>query len=114
MSIAELTENVQFTVDQHGHVTAVVVQPLLWRYIIKLLEEGCDQTFAQALRAHDLTDAEAVDHPDWNQSNRSLKHFLEVLEDTIGDEAYTTMLASEAVLRKEWDTPEEDAAWASL
>lgn len=25
-----------------------------------------------------------------------------------------TMLASEAVLRKDWDTPEEDAAWANL
>jgi hypothetical protein len=26
----------------------------------------------------------------------------------------TTMLASEAVLRRDWDRPEEDAAWAHL
>lgn len=30
------------------------------------------------------------------------------------DSALLTMLASEAVLRREWDTPEEDAAWANL
>jgi hypothetical protein len=29
-------------------------------------------------------------------------------------EGYETMLASEAVLRKEWDTPEEDEAWGDL
>jgi prevent-host-death family protein len=29
-------------------------------------------------------------------------------------EVYQTMLASEAVLRREWDTPEEDEAWADL
>ena len=28
--------------------------------------------------------------------------------------ALQTMLASEAVLRRDWDTPEEDAAWAHL
>lgn len=29
-------------------------------------------------------------------------------------ELYQTMLASEAVLRREWDTPAEDEAWADL
>lgn len=29
-------------------------------------------------------------------------------------EAFETMLASEAVLRRDWDRPEEDAAWADL
>jgi prevent-host-death family protein len=29
-------------------------------------------------------------------------------------EVYQTMLASEPLLRREWDTPEEDAAWADL
>ena len=28
--------------------------------------------------------------------------------------ALETMLASEAVLRRDWDRPEEDAAWAHL
>jgi hypothetical protein len=30
------------------------------------------------------------------------------------EEALETMLASEAVLRRDWDRPEEDAAWADL
>jgi prevent-host-death family protein len=29
-------------------------------------------------------------------------------------ESYQTMLASENVLRREWETPDEDAAWADL
>ena len=29
-------------------------------------------------------------------------------------EALQTMLASEAVLRRDWDLPEEDLAWADL
>jgi hypothetical protein len=29
-------------------------------------------------------------------------------------EAFQTMLASEAVLRRDWDRPEEDIAWANL
>lgn len=29
-------------------------------------------------------------------------------------EAFQTMLASEAVLRRDWDRPEEDVAWADL
>lgn len=36
-----------------------------------------------------------------------------LLEDEDSD-AFQTMLASEAVLRRDWDTPEEDAAWAHL
>ncbi len=29
-------------------------------------------------------------------------------------DAFQTMLASEAVLQRDWDCPEEDAAWAHL
>jgi hypothetical protein len=29
-------------------------------------------------------------------------------------EAFKTMLASEQVLKRDWDTPEEDAAWSDL
>jgi hypothetical protein len=31
-----------------------------------------------------------------------------------GSESLQTMLASEQVLRRDWDRPEEDAAWADL
>lgn len=51
MSVAELTAGVQFTVDQQGQVTAVVVQPLLWRRIIEALEDAEDRVLLQALQA---------------------------------------------------------------
>jgi hypothetical protein len=35
------------------------------------------------------------------------------LRETTSD-AYQTMLASESVLQRDWDRPEEDAAWANL
>ena len=31
-----------------------------------------------------------------------------------GDEAFNGLLLSESALAKDWNTPEEDAAWASL
>ena len=37
----------------------------------------------------------------------------EILHDT-ATRAIEFMLASEAVLRRDWDRPEEDTAWASL
>ena len=41
--------------------------------------------------------------------------FVSYLADRRADEEpLQTMLASEAVLRRDWDTPEEDAAWADL
>lgn len=43
----------------------------------------------------------------------SERELREVLRDTV-TRAIELMLASEAVLRRDWDRPEEDAAWASL
>ena len=37
----------------------------------------------------------------------------QALRETIS-EPYQTMLASESILRLDWDRPEEDAAWANL
>lgn len=114
LSITELTENVQFTVDQQGHVTAVVVQPLLWRYIVDTLAEAGDQALVQALRAHNLTNPDALSYTDSQSAQHRLARFTAAEEDEFLNGAYATMLASEAVLRNDWDTPEEDAAWADL
>ena len=40
MTIAELTQAVQFTVDQQGRVTAVVIEPTLWERIVAALEDA--------------------------------------------------------------------------
>lgn len=39
---------------------------------------------------------------------------LQQLREASSSDAYMTMLASEQILRQDWDSPEEDAAWASL
>lgn len=50
MSVAELiTEHVQYTVDRQGHVTAVVVEPVLWQRILEALEDAEDRDLVQAL-----------------------------------------------------------------
>ncbi|OIO91310.1 MAG: hypothetical protein AUK02_00045 [Anaerolineae bacterium CG2_30_58_95] len=53
------------------------------------------------------------------QNNFDLSQMLRIvafpyIQVMLYSEAYQTMLASESILRKEWDTPEEDAAWANL
>lgn len=111
MSIAELTANVQFTVDQQGHVTAVVVRPLLWRRMVEALDESADPALVAALQVHGLAHPEA---PPQAAGAAHLTRDVAPLAEDATDSAYTTMLASEFVLRKEWDTPEEDAAWADL
>ena len=39
---------------------------------------------------------------------------LLVFQQATESEAFQSMLASEQVLARDWDTPEEDAAWADL
>ncbi|MCE7944328.1 MAG: hypothetical protein DYG95_22340 [Chlorobi bacterium CHB1] len=47
---------------------------------------------------------------------KEIKYDDFVVEDLLNKtfEAYETMLASEDVLRRDWDSPEEDAAWENL
>ena len=59
MTAAELTKGVQFTVDQSGHVTAVVVAPELWKRIVEALEDAEDRDLVQLVRSR-LTDGPAA------------------------------------------------------
>ena len=43
MTVIELTQGVQYTVDQSGQVTAVVLDPALWQRILEALEETEDR-----------------------------------------------------------------------
>ncbi len=51
MTAAEITENVQFTVDHNGQITGVVVPPKLWQRIVEALEDAEDRVLVQALRS---------------------------------------------------------------
>lgn len=48
----------------------------------------------------------------WQDLHTCEVSFFEIVP-PISD-AFLTMLASEEILRRDWDTPEEDAAWADL
>lgn len=41
-------------------------------------------------------------------------HYLQYLKARQGDEPFDGLTASRSSLAKDWSTPEEDAAWASL
>ena len=45
---------------------------------------------------------------------REVYDFARFLRQKLTDESFNGLLLSESALRKEWDTPEEDSAWASL
>ena len=51
MTAVELAAGIQFTMDQRGEVTAIVVQPELWRQIVEALEDAEDRELVAALRA---------------------------------------------------------------
>lgn len=45
---------------------------------------------------------------------REVYDFARFLRQKSTDESFNGLLLSESTLRKDWDTPEEDAAWANL
>jgi len=45
---------------------------------------------------------------------REVYDFARFLRRKNEDESFNGLLLSESALAKDWDTPEEDAAWASL
>lgn len=45
---------------------------------------------------------------------REVYDFVRFLREKAAGESFNGLLLSQSVLRKDWDTPEEDAAWANL
>jgi uncharacterized protein DUF2281 len=45
---------------------------------------------------------------------REVYDFARFLRQKSADESFNGLVLSESTLRKDWDTPEEDAAWANL
>ena len=50
MTAEEFARNVQFTVDQHGKTTAVVLTPELWRQLLDALEDAEDRALVRQLK----------------------------------------------------------------
>ncbi len=49
MTVDEIAEGVQFTVDHSGQITGVVLEPKLWQRIVEALEDAEDRALVQAL-----------------------------------------------------------------
>jgi hypothetical protein len=60
----------------------------------------------------ELIHQELADTPEPLQ--REVYDFLRFLKFRSKEDSFDGMLLSESVLAKDWDTPEEDAAWVSL
>ena len=45
---------------------------------------------------------------------REVYDFARYLREKFQDDSFNGLLMSDSALRKDWDTPEEDAAWANL
>ncbi len=45
---------------------------------------------------------------------REVYDFVRFLREKSADESFNGLLLSESALRRDWDTPEEDAAWTNL
>lgn len=51
VTVTELTKDIQFTVDQAGHVTAVVLTPAVWQQILAALEDSEDRQLIASLQS---------------------------------------------------------------
>jgi hypothetical protein len=59
-----------------------------------------------------LIEREIADLPEPQQ--REVYDFVRFLRHKKGEDSFNGLLLSESALAKDWNTPEEDAAWASL
>jgi hypothetical protein len=60
----------------------------------------------------EMIEKELVDLPEPLQ--REVYNFVRLLRQQSNDESFSGLLLSETALARDWDTPEEDAAWQSL
>lgn len=68
--------------------------------------------YKQAMSTRELIEKEISAMPETLQ--REVYDFARFLRSKKADESFNGLLLSESALAKDWDTPEEDAAWASL
>ena len=69
----------------------------------------CDK---EIVSTRQLIEQEVADLPEPLQ--RQVYDFARSLRQKIGGDSFDGLLLSESALAKDWNTPEEDAAWASL
>jgi hypothetical protein len=76
---------------------------------VDLNDRICDK---QIMSTQELIEREIASLPDPLQ--REVYDFARFLRHKKGEDSSSGLLLSETALAKDWNTPEEDAAWASL
>ena len=71
--------------------------------------QSCDK---ESMSMRELIEREVADLPEPLQ--REVYDFARFLRQKREDETVNGLLLSESVLARDWNTPQEDAAWASL
>jgi signal transduction protein with GAF and PtsI domain len=69
-TVDDIARNVQFTLDQHGKTTAVVLTPDLWRQILDALEDMEDQALVRALQQRIAAGPTATGALRWDDVSR--------------------------------------------
>ena len=64
------------------------------------------------MSTRELIDEEVAHLPDDLQ--KEVYHFVQFLRAKHHDDSFDGLALSQSALSKDWDTPEEDAAWSSL
>jgi hypothetical protein len=73
---------------------------------------GADLRYDFRMSTRELIERELDELPESLQ--REVYDFARYLRLRFDNEAFNGLLASESVLGRDWNTPEEDAAWANL
>lgn len=92
MALNDMTHEVQFTIDQTGKVTAIVLTPALWQRILELLEHSEDKELAASLHSqlvHYLASARRVGEQSSSEDELTETDFADYLP---GLEAYEDQL----------------------
>jgi hypothetical protein len=67
---------------------------------------------ANIMSTRELIDRELTELPE--QLQKQVYDFVRFLRLQASEDGFNGLLLSESALAEEWDTPEEDAAWANL
>jgi hypothetical protein len=80
--------------------------------LLRVIAKWSRARYKQAMSTRELIEKEVIALPESLQ--REVYDFARYLRLKSEGESFNGLLLSESALAKDWNTPEEDAAWASL
>jgi hypothetical protein len=128
---SELIASARYLVDSEGKKDAVLVDIAVWEELLDTLrkeQKSLSLLYAQIKGSRQVQELNRIwqvtldklqaQYPEENVPREILDRVLVLFFEEIAHSDYyripETMLLSESVLNRDWDTPEEDEAWANL